>query len=226
MGECNAAQALGDDPGAVLLADVVQFAARVRPAACQGQRRAAHAPGFGKGVISGMAVRRANSPPDCLLILLTLQDALEASQDIHRMAAAAPHCLTGECRHSPRRGRIGEHNRRGIVAIPAVRHRARTNGATMAHHHGPAPKGSRSWFCPPRDQALGRGSHLLPGRRMQGMLPRGHEQPGGPLEVDQHTVHDWGQMVGRDAATHVARVERSRLTPPRAYIRHWRYSGR
>ena len=36
-----------------------------------------------------------------------LQDAIEASHDVHRMAATAP-------------GRIGKNDRRGIIAIPAT----------------------------------------------------------------------------------------------------------
>ena len=38
--------------------------------------------GLDQAVIPGVAVRRANSPPDCLLTLLTLQDAGEALQDV------------------------------------------------------------------------------------------------------------------------------------------------
>ena len=90
MGECDASQAFGGDLGAVLLVYVMQLAPGMRPATGQRQGLAAHAPGFGQCIIAGVAVRRASSPPDCLLTLLTLQDALEARQDVHRMAAMAP----------------------------------------------------------------------------------------------------------------------------------------
>ena len=89
----DAAQALGGDLGAVFLIDVVQLAAGMGPAIGQRQRRAARAAGLGQGVISGIAVH--------------LQDAIEANQDLHRMAAAAPR-------------RIGEDDRRGIGPIPTT----------------------------------------------------------------------------------------------------------
>ena len=38
--------------------------------------------GLDQAVIPRVAVRRANSPPDCFLTLLTLQDAGEALQDV------------------------------------------------------------------------------------------------------------------------------------------------
>ena len=75
---CDAAQALGCNFRAVLLVDVVQLAAGMGPTVGQRQGLAADAPGFAQGVIAGISVRRANSPPDCLLTLLTLQDAVKA----------------------------------------------------------------------------------------------------------------------------------------------------
>ena len=143
----NAAQALGGDLGAVFLIDVVQLAARMRPAVGQCQRRATHTAGFGQGIISGIAV--------------DLQDAIEARQDVHCMAATAPR-------------RIGEDNRWGILAIPA------------AIIPGQRPKIARLGFARPGVENWGAG--LI------------HEQTPRPLEVDQHPVHDRGQMVGRNAA--------------------------
>jgi len=71
-------------------------------------------------------------------------------------------------------GRIGKNNRWGIIAIPA----------TIIT--GQRPEVAGLGFARPGIKH--RGAGLI------------HEEPGGPLEVDQHTVHDWGQMVGRDAA--------------------------
>ncbi len=67
----DATQAFGGDFGAVFLVDVMQLAPCVRPAIGQGQRRAAHPPRFSQGVISSISI--------------DLQDALEASQNVHRM---------------------------------------------------------------------------------------------------------------------------------------------
>ena len=103
---CDAAQPLGSDLGTILLIDVVQLAPRMCPAVGQCQRRATHAPRFGQRVIPGISIH--------------LQDAVKAPQNVHRMGSTAPRCLAGECRHSPKRGRIGEDDCRGIRAIPAA----------------------------------------------------------------------------------------------------------
>ena len=89
----DSAQAFGGDLGAVLLIDVMQLAPGMRPAMGQRQRRNAHAPVFGQGVISRVAI--------------DLQDSVEARQDVHRMAAMAP-------------GRIGEDNGGRITAAPTA----------------------------------------------------------------------------------------------------------
>lgn len=69
----------------------MQLAPGMCPALSQCQRRAAHALWFGQGVIAGVPV--------------DLQDALEARQDVHRMAAMTT-------------GRIGEDDGGRIAATP------------------------------------------------------------------------------------------------------------
>ena len=69
----------GDGRGAVA-GDFKEFAAGVGPAI--GKPDGGSSPvGLDQAVVPGIAVRRANSPPDCLLTLLTLQDAGEALQN-------------------------------------------------------------------------------------------------------------------------------------------------
>jgi hypothetical protein len=86
----EAARALGGDLGSIPLIDIMPFAPGMCPAASLPQRRTSHALWFCQGAVAGTSVRRANSPLDCLLTLLTLHDALEAGQDIHGMVAMAP----------------------------------------------------------------------------------------------------------------------------------------
>lgn len=105
----DAAQAFGGNLGAVLLIDVVQLAPGMRPAIGELQRRATHALWFGQCVIAGISVN--------------LQDAVEAGQNVHRMAAVAP-------------GGIGEDDGGRIGTTPA---------AIIAGQRPEYP----SWSCPP-----------------------------------------------------------------------------
>ena len=59
--------------------------------------------GLGQGVMPGLSVRRANSPPDSLLTLLTLQNVIKAAQDVHGTSSTAL-------------GRIGKDDHRGDSA--------------------------------------------------------------------------------------------------------------
>lgn len=67
---------LGDRRGSGA-GDLDQFATRMGPAMCQLDARTDPVR-CDQAVVSAVAVRRANSPPDCLLTLLTLQDAAKA----------------------------------------------------------------------------------------------------------------------------------------------------
>ena len=76
---------------------------------CQLQRLAALAIRSGQMRVAAIGVRRANGPPDRLLILLTLDRAVEAGQDLIGVFALPA-------------GPIMEHHARRRGAVPAVRH--------------------------------------------------------------------------------------------------------
>ena len=95
-------------------------------------------------------------------ITIDLQDSGEAFQYIIRILATTPR-------------RIDEgHARRGRTTLwPII-----AGQGSKVSDFGL----SRLRIKPPNSE-WGRGSRLLPGRRMQGMLPRGHEHLGGSLQI-------------------------------------------
>ena len=84
---------LGDRGGAVA-GDFEKFAAGMGPATGKPDGRTSTVR-LDQTVMPGIAVRRANSPPDCLLSLLPLQDAGEALQNVIGIMAAAPRRICG-----------------------------------------------------------------------------------------------------------------------------------
>lgn len=72
----DAAQTFGCNHGAVLLMNTMQLAPGMRPAIGKLEGLSTHALGFGQCTIAGIAIN--------------LQEAVKASQNVHRMAAMAP----------------------------------------------------------------------------------------------------------------------------------------
>lgn len=64
----------------------------------------------------------------------------------------------------------------------------------MVDHRWPAPRGIRSLSPRAPGPAPGQSFHLLPGRRLRSMLPRGHEDLAGPFEMLSQPTHDRLQM--------------------------------
>ena len=93
---------------------------------------------------------------------------------------------------------------RSLRSYPCGRARRRTRPRAGHHrpspdHHGPAPRDTRFLSCRAPGPGLALWSRLLPGRRMQSMLPRGHEQLCRPLQVFRQPVNNRPKVEGGHA---------------------------
>ena len=80
-------EGLAGDLGLGALPDVVKVAAQMRPACGLPELRGAVKPWLIQVLEPAVGVRRENSPPDCFLILLTLQDPFAFLEVLSRVTA-------------------------------------------------------------------------------------------------------------------------------------------